>query len=382
MRNVRFFLALVVLLPFTILPAIAAYPVPLPIQNLLRIVPIIQAESVESILQTAMSLYSQQKFDEALEKCQQATRLTPQDHRPLALIGFIYMGQLKMKSASESFAKAIQLQPQNKYLYLSKASADFHRNARDEAAVSAQRAIEIDPSYTEAYALLGDALRWNEARKNEAISAYRKALVLNPKFLLTYEPLGELLFELGDTKDAEEILRRGMDTDPKNMTGRFTLGRKLVKLGRLTEARELWNGRTADIDNTRPKFITVLERAEKLQKAKDDLSKNPKSPELLVNLGFAVMDGDPWIMDKRQEHAIEYFKQALAINPKFARAQYGICKAYIQLANHPLGSKLNVNTEISKLRKMNPELAKEIDEYQKNGGEGRPGGIIFGTLNQ
>jgi tetratricopeptide (TPR) repeat protein len=120
------------------------------------------------------------------------------------------MAQMKMRSASEAFAKAIQLQPQNKELYLFKATADARRGAKEEALATARKALELDPAYAEAYATIGETLRWDEKRRNEAIEAYRSAIKANSHLLPAYEPLNALLVETKDEKGAEEVFRQGM----------------------------------------------------------------------------------------------------------------------------------------------------------------------------
>jgi len=101
----------------------------------------------------------------------------------------------------------------------------------------------------------------------------------------------------------------------RSMTGRFALGRMLVKQGRLAEARQIWAGRTSDEDNSFPNFITLLDRAEKLKAATDALAQRPNDPDALVAMGLAVMEGDSWVVDRRQERAVEYFRQALKQKP-------------------------------------------------------------------
>jgi tetratricopeptide (TPR) repeat protein len=110
----------------------------------------------------------------------------------------------------------------------------------------------------------------------------------------------------------------------------------------------------------------VLERAEKLEMAKEQLAQKPDDPETLVQMGIAVMDGDSWVVDGRQEKAIVYFKKALDLKPGFAGAQYSICKAYVQIADTYSAKKKNVDEEIVKLRQMNPKLADEMVEYRNN----------------
>jgi superkiller protein 3 len=320
----------------------------------------------DALARTAFELYRQQKFDEALAASARAARLSPADFRPHVVTGLVYMAQQKLRSASESFAKAIPLQPKNKQLYLLKAEADAGRGAQEEALAACRQALAIDPAYAEAYATIGETLRWNEKRRDEAVAAYRAALKADPHFLPAYAPLGELLAGAKDEKGAEEVFRQGLAADPNRMAGRFTLGRMMVRQGRLAEARGLWEGRTSDEDRTFPNFITLLVRAENLKRAADALAQKPDDPDALVGMGLAVMDGDSWVVDRRQERAVVYFRKALAIKPDYAKAQYAICKAYIQLADTFASQNKVVDEELAKLRRLDPALADELDQYRKN----------------
>lgn len=330
-----------------------------------RVVAQTTQNEADELLYACNMLRRQQKYDEALASCAKAATLRPEDFRPHALAGLVYLVQMKFKSASDSFAKAIPLKPDEKELYLMKGTADFNRGAQEEAVTAARKAIELDPSYAEAHALIGEAYRYNKARRAEAASAFRAAIKLKPQLLGAYAGLGGVLSEMDDEKGAEEVYRQGMAADPARMAGRFELGRLLVKQGRLAEARELWEGRTSDTDDTFPNFIALLTRAENLKRATDAHAKTPNDPETLLSMGNAVMDGDSWVVDGRQERAIVYFKKALAIKPDFAKAQQAIVKAYIQIADTFDNKKPLVDQELAKLRRLDPKLAAEMDEYRK-----------------
>jgi tetratricopeptide (TPR) repeat protein len=329
----------------------------------------------DELMKTGASLYRQQKYEEASTYFEKAVKLKPNDFRPLTLLGIAYQAQLKLKSASEAFGKATLLQPADKKIYLMKAVVDSRRNATEEALAACHKALELDPTYAEAFTIIGKTLRWDEKRRSEAISAYQSAIKINPNLLDSYEALGGILENVKDEKGAEEIYRKGMALDPEKMSGRFVLGRMLVKQGRLKEARELWNDKTSADDFMHPTFIEVLTRAENLQRAKDDLAKAPNSPEALVNLGLAIMDGDSWVMDRRQEKAREYFNQALKLKPDYAKAHYGICKGYIQLEALNLVNKKLADDELTKLKMLDKSLVEELIQYRKNTPGGLPGGF-------
>lgn len=324
-----------------------------------------QQAAAETLLRTAYSLYREGKYDEALAKCTESVTLNPNDYRARALRGYIYIAQKKWKDASDAFAEAIRLQPGIKEIYLAKAEVDRFRNANDEAIAAARKATEIDPSYADAFAMLGELLANRQGKEAEAIEVLRTAIKLNPRLTEPYETLGGLYRSQNDDKAAEEILRQGMAADPKHMAGRFDLGRMMVKQKRLVEARQLWEGRTSDDDRTMPSLIVELTRAENLKHATDALAQKPNDPEALVDMGLAVMEGDHWVIDFRQKRALVYFRKALELKPNLARAQYGIVKAYIQGVDISKDEKKIIDQELAKLRKLDPTLAAEMDAYRK-----------------
>ncbi len=326
----------------------------------------IKFAEAETLLATALDLYRKKNFDEALANCLKASTLNPEDYRPYVLAGYIYRERWKLKSASEAFANALRLQPKSKELYLLKATVDERRGATEDAIAACKKALELDPNYAEAYAEIGDVLQWNKERRSEAIAAYESALKINPRLFSVYESLGQTVLRAEDEKRADELFRQALAVDPTHMSGRFALGRLLVKQGRLTEARELWEGRSSDKDNISPKFIDLLKRAENLKKATEVLAQKPNDPDALVDMGLAVMDGEVWVFDGRQKRAIVYFKKALEIRPNYAKAQYNIVKGYIEVAFMYRDENKTVDEELKKLKQLDSMLAKEMEEYRKN----------------
>jgi tetratricopeptide (TPR) repeat protein len=317
------------------------------------------------LLRTAFQLYQKGKHDEAFTICKQSLALNAEDHRAHVLLGYIYGAQRKLDLASASFAQAIKLQPTDKEIYLLKAQVDFFRNEHAQALAAAQKAVALDPKYAEAHLMVGALLKNDLKRQAQAIAALRAAIDINPKLVAAYDDLGDVLRYGKQLKDAEAVYRQGMLADPKRMAGRFALGRMLVEQGRLQEARELWDGRTTDADRVVPSFITVLTRAEKMKRAREAVVANPNDPDALVDMGFAVMDGNHWVIDDRQKRAIVLFKKALDAKPDYPRAQQAIVKAYIELAATYETENKNVDVELAKLRKLDPELAAEMDQYRK-----------------
>lgn len=319
----------------------------------------------QNLVVAANRFYQLKQYDSAIEVATNAVKLLPKDHRPWSIIGNCYLAQWKMKSASEAYAKAAEVNPRIKGIWYLKAYADRMRNAREESIAAARKAIELDPNYALAYEIMGESLSMGNKDKKGAIEAFRTALKLKPDLVRASENLGMSLSVEGDKKGAEEVYRKAMDLDPQKMACRFPLGRLLVEQGRLSEAREIWNGRKYDEKDIFPLFITVLERAEKKKAAAHKLAASPDDPQALLEMGFVEMDRESWVVDGRQKRAIEYFKKAIANKPGLVRAQYAICKAYVEIADHEKSANTDLDRELKKLREMDPKLAGEIDEYRK-----------------
>jgi tetratricopeptide (TPR) repeat protein len=345
--------------------------------------------ATDTLLSAGYQLYSDGKYGEALAKAMQAVALSPKDPRPLVLSGLIYAAQMKLKEASALYAKAIPLElMQNQgattqrrvvELYLLKAETDLSRGATAEVVAATRKALESDPNSAKAYGLMADAVRGKAKARPDVIAVLRSAIKLNPNFLRLYPLLAELLAEAKDYRGAEEVYRQAMAIDPKHMLGRLDLGHMLLKQGKLAEAREVWEGRTSDEDNFRPQFIEVLRRAENLKRASDQLAQKPGDPDALVEMGLAVMEGDHWVVDNRQKRALVYFRQALKLKPNHARAQYGIVKAYIQIADTYAEEKRMLDAEMAKLRRLDAAMAAEMEEYRKT----YVGGIVVeGPVNE
>lgn len=321
--------------------------------------------NAQNLVVAANQFYKLKQYDRAIEVAKNAVVLLPKDHRPWAIIGNSYTAQWKMKSASEAYAKAAEINPGLKYLWYLKAFADRNRNAREESIAAAKKAIELDPNYAEAYIVLGQSLGMGSKDTKGALEAFRKAFKAKPELIQAAEEYGSELSYHGDEKGAEEVYRKSLASDPNGMACRFLLGRLLVKRGRLAEAREIWNGRKYDETNTFPLFITLLERAEKKKAAIDKLAANPEDAQALFEMGIIEMDGESWVVDDRQKRAIKYFKKALVKKPDFVQAQYTICKAYVQIADTDKDANPDLDRELAALRRMDPKMAGEIEEYRK-----------------
>jgi len=75
------------------------------------------------------------------------------------------------------------------------------------AAAAFAKAVELKPTYAEAWNGLGYALR-NQGKYAESLKAYDEALRLRPNYPEALEYLGEAYVKLGRVDDAQKVLER------------------------------------------------------------------------------------------------------------------------------------------------------------------------------
>jgi tetratricopeptide (TPR) repeat protein len=106
---------------------------------------------------------------------------------------------------------------------LQEGDAFYLKGNWDTAILAYKRAIELNPSYSKAYAYLGTAYM-RKAQVDEAITALKKSVELDPKAVQAYRLLGNALELKFDLTKQEEILDeaifnylKALDLDPNDV---------------------------------------------------------------------------------------------------------------------------------------------------------------------
>ncbi len=85
------------------------------------------------------------------------------------------------------------------------------------------KAIELYPSYHDAYGQLGLAM-YRQGNKDKALEYYQLALKYKPNFPLVYSNMGIIYFEKGDLKKAKECYQNAVKYDPRMVDALRNLG--------------------------------------------------------------------------------------------------------------------------------------------------------------
>jgi tetratricopeptide (TPR) repeat protein len=146
---------------------------------------------------------------EPIQFLKEAVARDPNFDQAYYMLGRAYMRRGDLEGALQSYREAARLRPDPSYfLSLGKALAKSGMSIeadRDRAIETYEKALALDPSYTEAHLELGRLLvQMNQLEK--ARTQLEKALDLEPDFYEADYLLGRLLYRMGDAERSREYM--------------------------------------------------------------------------------------------------------------------------------------------------------------------------------
>ena len=187
-----------------------------------------------------------------------------------------------------------------------------------EAELSTRKAIELNPNYVMAHSNLGNILR-ELGKLKEAELSTRKAIELNPNYSMAHSNLGIILRDLGKLQESEQPFRQSIELNPYYAEAHLNLGVVLQALGKLHEA-----------ESSLRKAIEI----------------NPNSTKAHLNLGIILQN-----LGKLEEAELST-RKAIELNPYYAEAHYNLGNIYIDL-----GQVEEAELSTRKAIELNPDFA-------------------------
>ncbi|MBS1859517.1 MAG: tetratricopeptide repeat protein [Acidobacteria bacterium] len=111
------------------------------------------------------------------------------------------------------------------------ANAGFYEQAEAEYS----RAIELEPSNSDAYRRLGAVYERNN-RLGEALAAFRRAVEQDPTYFKVYQDLGSYYAHRGESREAIAQFEKCVQLAPDEPDAHYALGTAYVDVGRYPEA--------------------------------------------------------------------------------------------------------------------------------------------------
>lgn len=134
----------------------------------------------------------------------------------------------------------------------------YHSGQYEKAQELFNKAIELEPDFTEGYNNLG--LTYTEINEEDkATDAFKKAIELDPDLPATYNNLGYVFYRLGSYNEAIEMYNEAIGRCKNNSSAYTNLGNAYYKLDRIEEAIEAWQ-KAVEIDPGNEKARRNLKR--------------------------------------------------------------------------------------------------------------------------
>jgi Flp pilus assembly protein TadD len=160
----------------------------------------------------AEAAFSDRRYDEAVTLFTAYTERKSENPWGFYMLGLSARMTHDFDTAEEAFRSALDLDPNHvkSLLNLSRVLLDTDR--ADIALVKVDEALGIDPESGDGYRLRGRALR-QLGRKNDAMVAYRHAIVLNDQDVWSMNNMALMLIEEGLFEDALPPLARAIELE-------------------------------------------------------------------------------------------------------------------------------------------------------------------------
>lgn len=294
--------------------------------------PSIVSSEVVELERIIASAVSAEDFVTAAQHCEALVKLVPEYYEAWFNLGFFEQRNSNLEAAAEAFLAAARVQPLS--VEPMQALGQIYHLLGDLKAA--------ESSYQAALSLAGDSphLLWNLGLVLEqcgdsqgAAQQFSRLVKSDPDHGEAWFRLGSVRLALNDLEGAVVALRRVRDLGFWTLKSNFNLGVAHWRLGRLDQAEECFHAALQLEQDFKPakRALAAIALAKHdeprgRELLRDLLERGDTSLEILFNL--AVLDHGA----DRIHSAIEFYKQALKINPDFADASAGLALAQSTLS--------------------------------------------------
>jgi len=256
------------------------------------------------------------KYKEAESMLVKAIELSPNDDWLYSEMGDIYREQNRFNEAEEIYRKALTLNPGSAKAYTGIGHIYLYiKRDYSKAEIMLLKAIKIDPKYSWACQELG-TLYTNTKRYKESEAVLRKAIELNPKDESSYVNLGNNYISQKQYSEAQSVLLAALKINPLNDFAYYTLGNIYMNHKKYAEAESMYR-KTLDINpqNDWAYFgLGALYAEQKKYKLSETMYRtavklNPNNDSAYQGLG------ELYTLQKNYKEGLEMYLKSLDINP-------------------------------------------------------------------
>ncbi|HTS29280.1 MAG TPA: tetratricopeptide repeat protein [Bryobacteraceae bacterium] len=200
----------------------------------------------------------QGRLDDAIQAYQEALAESPGYANAHYNLGNAWRDKKEWERAAECFQRAVNAEPDHARALVALGQLLQALERPAEAVPVLERAASLIPGDAELYCDLGDALQ-TLREWQAAVDQYRKALACNPKSSRAWYAAGCAETSRNEYAAAGFCFQKALEADPTRREAQHNLGHSLFKLGRVTEAIQLFRQAAAAGDpETAESAIAVI----------------------------------------------------------------------------------------------------------------------------
>lgn len=197
------------------------------------------------------------------------------------------------------------------------------------------KAIDIYPTYLNAWLLLGNAHYNLTDDPDQAKPYYEKTIELKPSYFEGNYNLGSIYLENDDYKEAIPYLKEAVQIEPQKFEARYNLAEAYLKGGQPDKAIDEYN----KLLEERPQMANLYYKLglaygkrkgnydEGIRYIKKAIEMDPENATFYEDLGVA------YGMKEEYQNAIDAFKKAIELRPNYAKIYKNLGVTYKQLGN-------------------------------------------------
>lgn len=347
--------------------------------------------------------YDKKNYDAALSDLKAATAIDPNNPEILLGIGDISLAKNEYRDALDAYQKVALKNPDNADLYVSIAKAQLNLGDSEGQTNSAAEAVKKRTRFLgEAFFLMGDGFQ-KQRKYSEAIDAYQKAISAKPDLYDAYEQLADAYRNENRYKDAIDILRKALRVFPNDGPIYTNLGWYYSLADRFEEAVDASKAGTTLLPNESAAYTNLCRAYNDVKKAELAINEcnkalkiKPNDGETYFYLGRAhdligktadatkyysravagleeytkansdnsdgyYLLGNAYFADNKRDKAIESYKKALELSPKFAKARYNLGIIYT-LEKNKAGAMEQYSSLLEVDKGLADKLKTEVDK--------------------